>query len=415
MNICMVLPGHDFPPDIRVEKEAEALKGAGHNLFVACEQTEGRPLCEEWKGITIRRRRRIAIPFLAEKYNGIPGWMKFLDSQWAVFLDRIVQEHKIQAIHTHDLPKAGASIAVGRKWGLPVVLDLHENFPGSMETYIDGWTSWKHIIASTLIRPRKWQIYEKEQVMAADYVINVVKEAANRILQLGVSYGKITIIENTEPIVEEYETIPVDKGIQNQYSGEFVVLYVGGFGGRGDHRGLTTAVKAMPEVLNQLPNTRLLLVGKGSIRKILNQMIQERSIEDRVTFVDWIPQQAIRSYIAVSSVCLIPYNLTPNTEASCPNKLFQYMSMGKPVVVSSCESLKRYIAETGAGMVFQAGDERDLARTIVRLKEKRTRDLIGKRGYDSVRTRYNWGETAKLLIELYKTMPRNQMLRSFEI
>ncbi len=401
MNILMILAGHDFPPDIRVEKEMMSLLEAGHTIYLACDQIKNRSTIEDWNGIKIIRRKRIPVPNLFEKFNGIPGWLKILDKQWAAFLDLVIQEHGVQAIHSHDLPKSGAAIAAGKKWGLPVILDLHENFPGSMETYIEGWTGWRYLVARTLIRPQRWHAYEKIQVMSADHVISVVDEAANRLAQLGQTKDAITVIENTAPI-ETYESDPIDETLINRYADEFVVLYIGGFGGRGDHRGVTTAIEAMPNIIKEIPNVRLLLVGKGSVKMRLEQMVKDRNIKRHVTFVDWVPQNTIRSYIACSSVCLVPYNSTPNTEASCPNKLFQYMYMGKPIVVSSCESLKRYVAETGAGKAFQAGDGEDLARVVVGLKDAPVRDDLGKQGKEAVRNKYNWEKTAKSLVGLYE-------------
>ena len=148
-----------------------------------------------------------------------------------------------------------------------------------------------------------------------------------------------------------------------------------------------------------------MLVGKGAIRSTLEQRAKDRQIQERVSVVDWIPQDQVYSYIAASAVCLVPFRSTPNTEASCPNKLFQYMFMEKPVVASSCKSLRRYVEETGGGGVFQAGDSRDLFRVLLGLKEESIRAEIGRRGKNAVVTKYNWEESAKALVELYRTLP----------
>ncbi|MFW6222615.1 MAG: glycosyltransferase family 4 protein, partial [Bacteroidota bacterium] len=358
----MILPGSDFPPDIRVEKETRLLRDNGHRVVVMCDMIKSQLAKQIWEGITIIRRKRIPVPTLFEKFNGIPLWNSFLDWQWTKFITKVVQDESLDALHIHDLPKTAGAVATGKKLNLPVVVDLHENFPGSMHTYVEGLTGIRRRIFRLLINARKWSEYEQKHVSQADHVIAVVSEAKERLINLGISKHKIAVIENTEPLPEHRQA--VDESIVNRYKDDFIILYVGGFGGRSNHRGLTTAVAAMPAVLKSIPHAHLLLVGKGTIKFLLDRMISDKGLENNVTIIDWVPFEQVHSYIAASKVCLLPYTSTPNTEASSPNKLYQYMSMGKPVVVSSCKSLKRVIEETGCGSVFQAGDPVDMARAI---------------------------------------------------
>ena len=137
-------------------------------------------------------------------------------------------------------------------------------------------------------------------------------------------------------------------------------------------------------------------------------MVNDLKIRDNVTIIDWVPFEKVHSYIDASSVCLLPYSSTPNTEASSPNKLFQYMYMGKPVVVSSCKSLKRYAHETGGGIVFQAGDSADLSCAIVQLKDEAIRAELGNKGRSAVLDKFNWGVTSAKLIGLYKSLSGNR-------
>ena len=403
MNICMILPGHDFPPDIRVEKEALALLWAGHPVHILCDDLRSRGPVDRWEGIPIWRRRRLPIHSQFEKFNRIPGWIPLIDRGWQRFIEEFLRSHPMDALHVHDLPKSGAAMAAGRHAHLPVVLDLHENFPGSMKTYVEGMSFIRRLAGRWLIGPAQWGAYERRQVAAADRVISVVQEAAERLQEYGIPKEKIAVVENTESL-SRLSACQVDGAIRDRFRDEFVILYIGGFGGKADHRGLTTAIEAMPMVCQGIPHARLVLVGKGTIRSTLEQMVKERDLQPRVSLIDWIPQDQVYSYIAASAACLVPYQSTPNTEASCPNKLFQYMFMEKPVVASSCKSLRRYVEETGGGVVFRAGDSRDLSRVLLGLKEESVRAEIGRRGKRAVLTKYNWEESAKALVELYRAL-----------
>ncbi len=410
MNVGMILAGKDFPPDIRVEKEARALRDSGHKVFILCDQVKSNASVQEWEGLTILRRKRLDLPTLFEKFNNIPGWIAFLDGQWSRFIAEVVRSEKIDVLHIHDLPKAGAAVTVGKKIGIPVIMDLHENYPASLRTYVEGWKGGMHFFARNVINPEKWEEYEKIRASQADRVIVVVEEAKERLVQNGISAEKITVIENTED-VDYFKKIPLDLSIIKKYQKDFVVLYIGGFGGRGDHRGLTTAVQAMPLVVKEIPEAKLLLVGKGSIKSTLKEMVAQYSLENQVTFIDWVPFEQVPSYIAASSVCLVPHHSNPHTEATSPHKLFQYMLMRKPVIVSSCRPLKRVVEEIGSGVVFRAGDSEDLCRAILRLRDESIRTTMSEKGYRAVIDSYNWGATSKKLIGIYNSLQKNNGLR----
>jgi glycosyltransferase involved in cell wall biosynthesis len=229
----------------------------------------------------------------------------------------------------------------------------------------------------------------------------VVEEAKERLSKIGINPGKITVIENTID-VDYFQNLKIDQNILNRYLGQFLISYIGGFGGW--HRGLDTAVKAMPKVLEVIPRARLLLVGKGSIKPELEKLVKKLKIEKEVIFEDWRPFAEVPSYIKASQICLVPHQSTPHTEATSPHKLFQYMLMEKPVVVSSCKPLQRVVQETKGGLVFTAGDSDHLAKTILQLKDKTIREELGRAGKQAVLERYNWNRTSQDLIRIYDNL-----------
>jgi glycosyltransferase involved in cell wall biosynthesis len=120
-----------------------------------------------------------------------------------------------------------------------------------------------------------------------------------------------------------------------------------------------------------------------------------------VIFEDWRPFAEVPSYIQASQICLVPHQSNPHTEATSPHKLFQYMLLGKPVVVSNCKPLQRIVNETNSGLVFNAGDSDHLADTILKLKDNNLRKELGQAGKQAVMDKYNWGRTAQDLIRVY--------------
>jgi glycosyltransferase involved in cell wall biosynthesis len=395
----MVLAHNDFPPDIRVEKETRALLQAGHRVVIVCENLKGRPRQSQWEGAIVVR---LNIPpfFIPRRIFYLPLYLTFYDPCWARVLSKIAERHHIDALHVHDLPMADTALTVGKKMGLHVILDFHENYPAFVRLVFEMSPSlWGRLMYSDTGR---WERYEKQCTMEADQVIVVVEEAKDRLVATGVPKDKITIVGNTVDI-DHFNSLGALAHLGDGYDDDFVISYVGGIE---KHRGLDTAIQAMPKVIEAIPEARLLLVGDGNSRSELEMMAMELGIDDRVVFTGWQSFEKIPAYIGLSDVCLVPHHSNSHTETTVPHKLFQYMLMGKPVVVSNCRPLRRIIEETGGGLVFEAGSNEALANVIVTLKDKERPLELGAKGKKATFERYNWREESKKLCDIYDRLKR---------
>lgn len=389
----MVLGGRDFPPDIRVEKEARALRDVGHEITIVCEARSGRPLEDVWERCRVVRVRRSCLSALARTVLfRDPSFGRTLRGELAC----------TDAFHVHDLPLAGTVLGVARQGGIPVVVDFHENFPAALRSYRAELPRARARLLELVSGIGRWETYERRVSRAAMAVLVVVAEARDRLVAAGAPAERITVVENTED-VERFAAIPLRPVPELAADDEaFTLLYVGGFGGR--HRGLDTAIDAMPAVIEQLPRARLLLVGDGPIKPRLQERAAALALDGHVQFVDWQPFERVPSLIAASDVCLVPHAADPHTEATSPHKLFQYMLLAKPVVVSSCRPLQRVVEETGAGLVFTAGDAASLAAAVVALRDPGRRREAGEAGRSAVLASYNWARSSRALLEVYDSL-----------
>src|SRR5688500_13375341 len=137
MNLGMVLNA-PYPADMRVKKETDALVRAGIRVHLLCLRKEGQEYEEESDGIHITRidagknNRQLAIRDVIMSVTfRHPEFMKAIPS-WA-------RKNNISVVHVHDLPLAGTALALKKKHGLTVVVDLHENYPEALRT----WFEWK--------------------------------------------------------------------------------------------------------------------------------------------------------------------------------------------------------------------------------------------------------------------------------
>jgi len=83
------------------------------------------------------------------------------------------------------------------------------------------------------------------------------------------------------------------------------------------------------------------------------------------------------------------------------------MYTGKPVVVSDCPSFKRIVEDAKCGLTFRGGDSENLAKKILLLyKDKKMRMKMGKNGREAVEKKYNFEETGKQLLLLYRNLSK---------
>jgi glycosyltransferase involved in cell wall biosynthesis len=398
MKILMCL-GSPFPPDIRVEKEARALAQAGHKVFVLTPYKKGSPAEENIGYATLLRR--IPQPTLPKRAWNLVSLSLFgIIPLWIPYIAEAVQRYGIEAIHVHDLPLVNTGLKVAKKNHLPLVADLHENYPDAVRFYHSS--NWRGKISNMFISPKKWQVFETAWVNSSDRVITVVDEIGRHLVNdCGLPEDKLTIVMNTEDL-DSFCSMPLKKDIIERYKSFFIISYIGGFA---RHRGIDTAILAMPKITSAIPEARLVLVGTGSNETALKELVQRKGLEKTVEFTGFQPFESVPSYMTASQVCLIPYIDSIQTNRSAPHKLFQYMALGKPVVVSSMESLSRIMEETGAGLVYTAGDADALAEAVIRLyKDKPLANKLGKAGLAAVKTRYNWEIEGKKLVEMYRSL-----------
>ena len=384
-----------FPPDPRVANEARSLVKGGHEVHLICLRhgTE-QPEAEDWQGV---RLHRVGIPrWFYRKASAVslevPAYRWYLRGP----LQRAIQKERIELLHVHDLPMVALGLGVARSAGIPLVADLHENWPAALRTY--GYA--QRMSGRLLISPRRWARHERKVLPRADRIIVVIEEAKERLVGIGIDAGRIHVVRNTVA-VDEFQRFGIDPSLRERFQGRFVLSYLGGFE---RHRGLATVIEAMRELARTTPEILLLLVGTGSTEAGLRRTVERLGLGGCVLFEGWQPYERFPSYIAASDVCLIPHVRNDHTDTTIPHKLFHYMLLGRPVLTTDCRPLRRIVEETACGLVVPSGDAEAFARAAVRLADPTLRASMGEMGRLAVHGRYNWDRDAEVLLDLYRDM-----------
>jgi glycosyltransferase involved in cell wall biosynthesis len=399
MKILMLLEGTDFPPDIRVEKEARALLAAGHTVVLLCENLSNRPRREQWQGIEI-----IRLPTLAPRAYRWRRMLMFLtlrDQRWETALAAAIRAHKPDVLHVHDLLYVGPALRVARRYQLPVIADLHENYPALVDIRHETATAWYQAISRFIYSSARLRHYERQVLPHCDQVVVVVAEAADRIAaEAGVPRDRITVVGNSEDMVEA-ESL-AQQAVELPPTA-LRLLYVGGFG---IHRGLEVVIAALPAICARVPSAEFVVVGSGADRAKLEALAAQVGVAGAVRFEGQQPFARVHGYIVASDICLVPHIANAHTDSTIPHKLFQYMYMAKPVIVSSARPLARIVREHHAGAVFTSGDAASLAEAVFSLLDPAQRQAAGNRGRQAVLDCYNWQRDAQTLTALYAKLAK---------
>ena len=359
-----------FPPQCRTEKQSSSLIKWGHNVHLVTINRGKEQEFETFKGIQVKRLtiqpkgiektfQNLLInsfPFLKNKTHVLQTHKPIRDlistyilyntidknTLWYKELEKIIINNNIDILHVHDIPSIRVAHSLAKKHKIPILLDMHENWPAAMMAHSD----YKGIKGFTIKTIRR--IYERVEIKAckhSDKIIVVVEENRKRLLRLGIQEDKvITIMNSVDSEHYDKNQNTQVKPLPNGYK----ILYTGTFG---KHRGLELAIKSMPKILKQT-QAHLILVGDGPNTNELKQLTKQLNVEKNVHFIGFVPYEHIPSYIKACDTCLILHRINAHTDHTVPHKLFEYMYMQKPIIVTKAKPLKRIINETKAGIVI---------------------------------------------------------------
>ncbi len=396
MKILMILD-KPFPTDLRVENEATSLINAGHEVSLLSIAPYSKSQVIDYKGIKVYQNA--VSTFHSKKMHGLAGMIPWMDWYVQRQVSKIFAEERYDAIHFHDLYMFGAAKKLKEHFDVRLVGDLHEFYVEVLPDY--RWT--QTFPNRYLISYSKWRRKEKEWLALMDKVVVVNKEMKEKTIPKGVGSKDIVIVENrlNTRVFDEYE---IDQKVIDRFNKSFNLLFVGGFVG---NRGLEHVVDAMHR-LGSYQDIHLVLVGDGALRPVLEQKVKDYGLESRVHFEGWQTQEMVKSYLLAGNVGLIPFKRTPQTDNSSPNKLFQYMYYGLPMISSNCPSIQEIVEKEEIGIVYESEDVDQLVGSIINLyQDSSMRKRFKENGKKAILERYSWDANVTGLIEMYNTLKTN--------
>jgi glycosyltransferase involved in cell wall biosynthesis len=201
---------------------------------------------------------------------------------------------------------------------------------------------------------------------------------------LGVPEAKITVVRNT-PM-----TIDVPRSLRSyQDAGETLLIAYLGLIER--HRGVHDLIRAVAECRKRNWPVKLEVVGDGVGLPEIQVLATELGVLGcGVELLGRLENRRALDVISKANVGAIPHVPCAAWNSTIPNKLFDYMSLGLPVLTSDVPPVQRIVIQEGCGVCYRSGDIMDLVSKIEELRSRSTRTRMAAAGMAAVTERYSW-------------------------
>jgi glycosyltransferase involved in cell wall biosynthesis len=356
LRVCVIRQMY-FDNDPLLRREVGALVADGAEVDVLCMKRGGQPGFERAGAVTVRR-----LP-LSHSRGGIPRYF----FEYALFL--ILATAYVTFLHLrrrYDLVQVNTppdslvfAALVPKLMGTPVLIHLAEPMPEFFASKFK--TSLKHPGVIVL----GW--IERVCIRFADRAITCTQQMREAFVRRGSDACRIDVILNA---ADETVFDPTRFPPEPPKSGDFVLI---SHGTMEERYGLDTTIDAVALLRDEIPGLRLRLFGGGTFRSALERLAAVRGVADRVEFSQgWAPMDELVQAIASADAGVVAMKRDAFRDVTHCNKMFDFVSMRKPALVSRTAAVEAYFGDDCFEM-FEPNDAADLARAIRNLYRDRER------------------------------------------
>lgn len=312
-------------------------------------------------------------------------------------LQQVAEQIRPDIIHAHSpVLNVLPALRVGKKLGIPVVYEVRAFWE---DAAVDHGTTSEGSLRYRLTRWLETQAFKRVQ-----HVFTICEGLRSDIVARGISSSKVTVIPNAvniesfEPGGAPDEALKARLGLQ----GANVVGFIGSFYA---YEGLNLLLDALPAILVQQPNARLLLVGGGPQEAALKAQALRMGLKDKVIFTGRVPHEQVQQYYDLIDVLAYPRHSMRLTELVTPLKPLEAMAQGRLLVASNVGGHQELIRHGETGVLFQAGSAEALAQSVVDLlADRRCWSAMRQAGRSFVERERNWTNSVANYVKVYSSL-----------
>lgn len=363
----------------------------GHEVTVVTYKDGDTPAYENDKGVEVYRVDNYMI-----HPNNFIDWIMQLNFNLIAKATEIIQkEGKFDVIHAHDWLVANAAKALKNAFDIPIVATIHATEAGR--------NSGIHDDTQRYINDTEWLLtYEATEVIVnSNYMKNHVQGL------FGLPFDKINVIPNGINLTN-FNGVDRDYDFRRQYAmdNEKIILYVGRIV---YEKGVQHLISAMPKILENYHDAKLIIAGKGGMLDELKGQAEAMGLSNKVYFTGYLNSKQVQKMYKCADVAVFPSTYEPFGIVA-----LEAMLAGVPTVVSDIGGLNEIVDHGINGMKSYAGNSNSIADSVISLLyDKQLAANISKKAKQKVKEEFNWNKIAQDTHYIYeqaicKTMSQRQ-------
>ncbi|MFC1917792.1 glycosyltransferase [Chloroflexota bacterium] len=284
-------------------------------------------------------------------------------------LNRILREKNIDVIVLYSVLTNGMStIRLGKKYRVPVV---HRNI------------DMLHKVVPNPVKRAMTKFFEKRVYPQVDKLLALTPAYRDYVVGLSADEAKTSLL--LFPIDQNIFHPGIDSSdLRRKWEiseEDSIITFIGGLYRFG---ALQELISCFPEVIREIPNAKLVIVGDGPARPDLEQTVAKLGLSSNVIITGPQPFLDMPKYINMADICVNAFPTRGFTRDVFSAKILQYLACGKPTVSSALTGISCVISGEECGVIY-ADSVDDIVRELVALlKSPEKRAILGQAGLEYI-------------------------------
>lgn len=345
----------------------------GHEVTVVTYKEGDVPYFEDDKGVKVYRVDN----YMINPNNFIDWIMQLNFNLISKASELIAKEGKFDVIHAHDWLVTYAAKSLKNSYDIPIVATIHATESGR--------NSGIHDETQRYINDTEWMLtYEANEVIVnSDYMKCELQR------NFGLPFEKINVVPNGVNLTM-YSGIQIDYDFRRNFAtdNEKIILYAGRLV---YEKGVQHLIAAMPKVLKNYHDAKLVIVGKGGMINDLKAQVEYLGLGNKVYFTGYMDHKSLCKLYKCANISVFPSTYEPFGIVA-----LEGMLAGNPIVVSDVGGLNEIVEHGVNGMKSYAGNPNSIADSILTLLfDHKLCNTIVKNAKAKVKENYNWTKIAQ--------------------
>lgn len=317
------------------------------------------------------------------KINFFPN---FDDAFYNVGIDEIAD-----IVVANDLPSLYAASRIAKLKRIPLIYDAHENYTEQCTLSSSCVKRLEKIEAEILPNVDFW-------IVPNELLGKCIIEKYDR--KYNVKIKECLVIQNSINKWNEFDKLKRKNLIREKLNLDEkhkILLFQGGFL---KNRNLENLVRSMKYVKNEF--VVMVMLGYGSHVEVLKGIAKKWGIENKVFFIEAVPQSELLNYTSSADVGVIPYPAVDNNTYYCsPNKLYEYIQARLPILSNDLPFLRKMVVENKIGKVEDFSKPQSIAMAVDKMFEDYSNLLVYRENLDEIAEIHSWEKESEKLLEKY--------------